>query len=261
MSDIQKLLDIMAALRNPQTGCPWDLEQDFRSVAPYTIEEAYEVAAAIDEGDLDCLREELGDLLLQVVFHARLAEERHGFTFADVVAGICTKLVRRHPHVFGDLRVASASAQRAAWETYKAQEQGRAPGGQQRVLSGVSRALPALARAAKLGRRAAAAGFDWPDADGVSEKVREEQQEVAAARTGGSATAVAEEIGDLLFAVANLARHLDVDPEEALRCANGKFEQRFGRLEDHVRSTGRTWEQFTPAELDGLWQEVKRSAG
>lgn len=261
MSDISKLLDIMAALRDPTHGCPWDREQDFGSIAPYTIEEAYEVADAIDRGDLDALREELGDLLLQVVFHAQIARERGAFAFADVVAAICDKLVRRHPHVFGEARIASAAAQREAWEHHKAREQGRGPGGPVRALDGVARALPALARAAKLGRRAGAVGFDWPDTQSVIAKIHEELAELEAARQAADSGALREELGDLLFATANLARHLDVDPEEALRRANRKFEVRFAEMEDQVRAAGGDWRAFSAVELDALWRAAKRSPG
>jgi MazG family protein len=258
MNDIYKLLDIMATLRDPQRGCPWDLEQDFGTIVPYTIEEAYEVADAIERGDLPALKDELGDLLLQVVFHARLAEESGAFSFADVAAGICDKLIRRHPHVFGDAIVDSAAAQRTAWEEHKAKEQNRMPGGGARALAGVSHALPALARAAKLGRRAAVVGFDWQNSDGVIDKLREELMELQAARTSGRLESVREELGDALFALANVARHLDVDPEEALRLANRKFEQRFEAVEDRVRDDGRAWRDFSSAELDDIWQIVKR---
>lgn len=254
---MQKLLDIMAALRDPVQGCPWDREQTFATIAPYTIEEAYEVADAIDRQDMAALREELGDLLLQVVFHARMAEEGGSFGFDDVVHAIADKLVRRHPHVFGDEHVASAAEQRDAWEALKAREQGRDAGGAQRVLGGVARALPALSRAAKLGRRAAGVGFDWPDMAGVLDKVREETVEVEEAARNDRAR-LAEEIGDLLFAVANLARHADVDPEEALRLANRKFEARFDAVEGRVRQSGRSWRDFSALELDEIWTQVKR---
>jgi MazG family protein len=257
MTNISNLLEIMAVLRDPQRGCPWDIEQDFRSIAPYTIEEAYEVAEAIDRSDLDALRDELGDLLLQVVFHAQMAAEQQAFSFADVVQAISEKLLRRHPHVFSDTVIASAAEQREAWESHKAREQGRGPGGSSRVLTGVSASLPALARAAKLGRRARSVGFDWPDASGVVDKVREEIDELAVARQSMDAEAVTEEIGDLLFSVANLARHLDVDPEEALRRANRKFEHRFAALEDRVRADGRAWREIDAGELDALWRQVK----
>lgn len=253
---MQKLLDIMAALRDPRRGCPWDREQTFASIAPYTIEEAYEVADAIDRDDMAALREELGDLLLQVVFHARMAEEEGAFRFDDVVESIADKLIRRHPHVFGDERIASAAEQRAAWETLKAREQDRDATGSKRVLGGVARALPSLARAAKLGRRAASVGFDWPDVAGVMDKVREEIGEFEEALRSDRCR-VPEEIGDLLFTVANLARHVDVDPEESLRLANRKFEQRFDRLEQIVRESGRAWADFSAAELDAGWNRAK----
>jgi MazG family protein len=254
MSSIQKLLEVMAALRDPVKGCPWDVEQDFRSIAPYTIEEAYEVADAIDRGDMQALREELGDLLLQVVFHARMAEEAGAFAFHDVADAIAEKLVRRHPHVFADERIASVGAQRVAWEAVKSRERGDAG-----ILAGVARAQPALARAAKLGRRAAAVGFDWPDSAGVAAKVREELAEFEAAPPG-AAESRAEEIGDLLFSVANLARHAEIDPEEALRRANCKFEQRFREVERRVAGSGRAWQDHTAAELDSLWNRAKSRA-
>lgn len=258
---IERLIAIMAALRDPQTGCPWDREQDFTSIAPYTIEEAYEVAEAIDhamdhandDGGFDALRDELGDLLLQVVFHARMAEEQGRFRFDDVAAAICDKLTRRHPHVFGDVKIESAAQQTRAWEALKAREQDREPGGERRVLDGVAHSLPALMRAAKLGRRAAAVGFDWSDLAGVADKVREELAEVEAAAPVDRA----EEIGDLLFAVANLARRADVDPEDALRQACRKFERRFDAVETQVRASARGWAEHTPAELDQLWIRAK----
>jgi MazG family protein len=252
MSSIEKLIDIMATLRHPQTGCPWDREQDFRSIAPYTIEEAYEVADAIDRQDIGALRDELGDLLLQVVFHARMAQELGVFQFHDIVDAIINKLVRRHPHVFGDDQIDSAAEQRVAWESVKALERGR-----ESVIDGVAGALPSLARAAKLGRRAASIGFDWEDMAGVAAKVREELGEVEATKPG-DAEHLSEEIGDLLFAVASLARHAEVDPEEALRRANRKFERRFTQLEQRVRQSGRDWAAFSAAELDDLWTQVKR---
>jgi MazG family protein len=256
---MQKLLDIMTALRDPVRGCPWDREQTFASIAPYTIEEAYEVADAIDREDLPALREELGDLLLQVVFHARMAEEGGAFRFDDVVDAIADKLVRRHPHVFGDERIASAAEQRDAWETLKAREQDRHAAGTRRVLGGVARSLPALSRAAKLGRRAAAVGFDWTDMAGVFDKVREELAEAEEAARSDRGR-LAEEIGDLLFTVANLARHAGLDPEETLRLANLKFERRFDQLEQEVRRSGREWRDFSAAELDERWSRVKHSA-
>jgi MazG family protein len=255
---IENLIKVMRDLRDPEQGCPWDREQDFASIAPYTIEEAYEVAEAIDRGDLQALREELGDLLLQVVFHARMAEELGVFRFDDVVDGIVEKLVRRHPHVFGDQRIDSAEEQRAAWEMAKAEERQRDPGAEAGLLDGVALALPALARAEKLGRRAAAVGFDWPDLAGVHAKLREEMTELEATVDQGDAAGRQEEVGDLLFTVASLARHLQVDPEEALRRANRKFEDRFRIVEEAVRKSGRQWAEFNADALDTLWREAKR---
>jgi MazG family protein len=254
MTPIEKLREVMAALREPGTGCPWDVEQDFRSIAPYTIEEAYEVADAIARNDIAGLRDELGDLLLQVVFHARMAEEQGAFAFDDVAEAIAAKLVRRHPHVFADERVGSAAAQSIAWEAQKARERGSAG-----VLDGVARALPALSRAAKLGRRASGVGFDWLDIGGVADKVREELAEFEAVPPGDVARRE-EEIGDLLFSIANLARHAGVDPEAALRAANDKFERRFRAVEGAVAGSGRAWDAFSAADLDGLWREAKTRA-
>jgi ATP diphosphatase len=258
MNDIKKLLDIMAALRDPETGCPWDREQDFASIAPYTIEEAYEVADAIDRGDLDELRDELGDLLLQVVFHARMAEEAGAFSFGEVVNSISAKMTRRHPHVFGDEKLDSAEKQRAAWEAHKKKERdaaGKAPG----ALSGVSLALPALVRAGKLGKRAAGVGFDWPDIKGVRDKIDEELAELDEARGSGTADEVNEEIGDLLFAIANFARHCGIDAEESLRAANRKFTNRFTELEKRVDADGRGWQEMRPENLESIWNAVKES--
>ncbi|RMF99292.1 MAG: nucleoside triphosphate pyrophosphohydrolase [Gammaproteobacteria bacterium] len=255
MDDIYKLLEIMAALRDPLRGCPWDRAQDFRSIAPYTIEEAYEVADAIDRGDLGALREELGDLLLQVVFHAQMASEQGAFDFADVVAGINAKLRRRHPHVFGAEQVATAGEQSLAWEAQKAEE--RAAAGATGTLDGVSQALPALRRACKLGQRAARVGFDWPDAGGPRQKLLEELAEVDAAAAGEDRARLAEEVGDLLFAAANLARKLGVEPEEALRQANRKFSRRFAAVEQSVRASGRPFADFSLQELDALWELAK----
>lgn len=257
MDSLEKLLDIMTALRNPETGCPWDIEQDFRSIAPYTIEEAYEVADAIDRDDLADLRDELGDLLLQVVFHAQMAREAGRFDFADVARAIGEKMVRRHPHVFGDETVASAEAQRQAWEQHKKRERAANPNSHAGVLEGVALALPALVRAGKLGKRAAGVGFDWPDADGVRAKVDEELGEFDAAREGGTHEAITDEIGDLLFSVANLARHCGIDPEASLRSANRKFTARFRDMEQRLSDQGRAWESLTPAEMENLWQAVK----
>ena len=264
---IEKLLDIMATLRDRSHGCPWDLEQTFETIAPYTIEEAYEVADAIARGALDELSGELGDLLFQVVFHSRMAEEAGAFAFGDVVAGICEKLVRRHPHVFepGAARV-GAGEQSRIWEEIKRYE--RDAEGADRVLADVPVGLPGLTRAAKLGKRAATVGFDWPDAAGVRAKIREELAELDAALDGGEAPvdggraargAVADEIGDLLFTVANLCRHLDLDPEVCARAANARFEKRFDYVEERVRERGGDWAGQNAEELDRLWQDAKRS--
>jgi len=250
---IDRLLAIMARLRDPERGCPWDREQNFATIAPYTIEEAYEVADAIERGDLAALKDELGDLLLQVVFHARIAEEAGEFAFEDVAAAIADKMVRRHPHVFGDADIRSVAAQNAAWEEHKAAER-QASGMAASVLDGVALALPALLRAAKLGRRAARIGFDWPDAAAVLPKVAEEIGELEAEIASGAGPRLEEEMGDLLFAVANLARKLDLDPETALRRATAKFERRFRRLERLAAERGLGPDLNA---LEALWQEVK----
>lgn len=254
-----RLLAIMARLRDPVSGCPWDLEQDFASIVPYTIEEAYEVADAVDRQAWDELRDELGDLLLQVVFHARMAEEAGYFDFNDVVHSISAKMERRHPHVFGETRIASAKAQRSEWERHKSAE--RAAIGVRpdlSVLAGVEQAVPALTRARKLGRRASTVGFDWPDSGSVLDKVNEELAELDAARMAGDPAGVREELGDLLFAVANLARHLDADPEEALRQANRKFERRFRQVESRVSESGKGWDGHDLASLEALWVLAKK---
>ncbi len=256
MGNLEKLLDIMARLRDPETGCPWDIQQDFRSIAPYTIEEAYEVAEAIDRQDLGQLRDELGDLLLQVVFHARMAEEAGSFDFEAVAGGIVDKLLRRHPHVFGEAEVTSAAAQTVAWEAHKEQE--RQTAGDTTVLAGVGLALPALLRAHKLCKRASRVGFDWPDAAGARLKVVEELAELADAEQSADPAAIDEEIGDLLFATANLARKLGVNPEEALRRANHKFEGRFATVEGEVRARGGDWSAFDLDTLDEFWALAKR---
>lgn len=255
--DVARLVEIMARLRDPQGGCPWDLEQDFRSIAPYTLEEAYEVADAIERGDLEDLREELGDLLLQVVFHARMASEQGAFDFADVVRGICEKMVRRHPHVFAGASVDSIAAQNESWERLKAEEKS-ARGRTQGLLDDVPVALPALTRARKLGARAARAGFDWPDATGPRAKVDEELAELDAVTNGvaGSA-AVADELGDLLFAVVNHARHLGVDPEAALRRANEKFARRFRHVEARLAESGLAPGDASLELMDRWWNEAK----
>lgn len=252
---IDRLLAIMARLRDPERGCPWDREQDFATIAPYTIEEAYEVADVIERGDMAALKDELGDLLLQVVFHARMAEEAGLFGFDDVAAAIADKMVRRHPHVFGDVEIASVSAQNEAWEAHKAAER-QARGEAGSVLNGVASAFPALLRAAKISRRAARIGFDWPDARTVIPKLHEEIAELEAELDRDAEPAVLEEeIGDLLFAAANLARKLDIEPETALRRATAKFERRFREVEALAAARG------IGADLDALealWQEVKK---
>ena len=253
---VERLLEIMAALRNPDGGCPWDLEQTFETIAPYTIEEAYEVADAIERKALDELRDELGDLLLQVVYHARLAAEAGAFDFADVVDGICDKMVRRHPHVFADETVEGSREQSEAWETLKRQEQD-AGSGNDRVLDGVPVGLPGLTRAVKLTRRAARVGFDWPSLAGVRAKVGEELSELDDAVADGDGEASAREMGDLLLAVANLCRHLDLDPESCARQANLRFERRFAQVEDRVREAGGDWEAFDLDALDRFWVAAK----
>jgi MazG family protein len=253
---IERLLEIMARLRDPAGGCPWDREQDFRSIAPHTLEEAYEVADAIERGDLEALRDELGDLLFQVAFHARMAEEQGAFGFDEVVGAICDKLVRRHPHVFGDAMVADAAEQTRAWERHKEAER-RAKGGAQGALADVPLALPALARARKLGARAAQAGFDWPDAAGPRAKIDEELAELDRVTDGADPARREAELGDLLFSVVNLARHLGVDPEAALRRASDRFGRRFEHLERALEARGRRPGEATAAELDRLWEAAK----
>jgi len=257
MHSIQKLLDIMVALRDAQNGCPWDREQNFRTIAPYTIEEAYEVVDAIDREDMSDLKSELGDLLLQVVFHAQMAKELGSFDFADVVEAIAEKMIRRHPHVFGDQVVDSAEAQRIEWEAHKKKERESAGKTLSGALDGISPSSPALIRAHKLGKRASSVGFDWPNDEGVRAKILEELAEIEEARDNNRPDHVAEEIGDLLFAVANLARHLGVDPENSLRAANRKFTARFREMERLANHQERTWDELTPAEMEGLWQHVK----
>lgn len=254
---MQKLLDIMARLRDPDEGCPWDLDQDFRSIAPYTIEEAYEVADAIERNDLHDLRHELGDLLLQVVFHAQMADEQGAFDFGQVVDGICSKMIRRHPHVFGDQKFANTEEQRADWERHKAAER-EEKGGSGNLLDGISPSQPGLSRAIKLGKRAATVGFDWPDAERVVEKVREELAELDQARNSNDQDKIEEELGDLLFSMGSLARHLGIDPETALRRAALKFESRFGQVEDRLREQGRPWQDVPLEELEDLWQQAKK---
>jgi ATP diphosphatase len=260
--DIAALLDIMAALRTPGSGCPWDLEQTFATIAPYTIEEAYEVADAIGRGDLGDLREELGDLLLQVVFHARMAQEQGAFDFGGVVDAITAKLLRRHPHVFGDAGGLKVEAVNALWERIKAQEKAeRAANGKAAetagALAGVPVGLPALTRALKLQEKAGKVGFDWNDPRAVLAKIREETDEIEGALGAPNGDAVAGEVGDLLFAVVNLARHVGADPEAALRGANRKFERRFAAIEQALAASGKSPREATLAEMDDLWNAAK----
>lgn len=256
---LQRLLGIMRRLRDPDGGCPWDCAQDFHSIAAYTLEEAYEVVDAIEREHPEELCDELGDLLFQVVFHARMAEERGWFDFAEVAAAIANKLERRHPHVFGAVEITSAEAQSLAWELHKRSE--RAQRGRNGILDGVPLALPALTRAAKLQRRAARMGLDWPDAQGVLAKLREESAEVEAAMAGDDVTALSAEIGDLLFTCVNLARHLEIDPEAALRSANSRFEARVGYVETGLDPAALVpgSQKIDPQLLDRLWNAAKRA--
>ena len=267
--DISRLIEIMAALRTPVTGCPWDLEQDFSTIAPYTIEEAYEVADAIQRGDLDDLREELGDLLLQVVFHARMGEEQGSFDFGDVVEAITTKMIRRHPHVFGDAAARGAGMAKGMWETIKGEEkaerrarrlaQGLDPEDQGKgLLDGVPVAHTALTRALKLQQKAATVGFDWKEAAPVLDKIEEEIGELREAMAAGRKAEIADEYGDLLFALVNLGRHLDVNPESALRGTNEKFRSRFHTVETALQAQGRSPAEATLEEMEALWQQAKR---
>lgn len=264
--DISRLIEIMAALRTPDTGCPWDLEQDFKSIAPYTIEEAYEVADAIDRNDMEDLKLELGDLLLQSVYHARMAEEAGEFNFADVVEAVTKKMIRRHPHVFGDETARSAGMAKGTWERIKSQEKAEIDAAKQArgnaqekaasLLDSVPNALPGLMAAVKLQAKAGKVGFDWNDPKAVIAKIREELVEVEQ-ELDSDQNALAEEIGDLLFAVANLARHLGVEPESALRAANMKFRRRFNSIEKNVEQTGHSMETADLETMEALWQEAK----
>ena len=260
---IDRLLAIMARLRDPEAGCPWDVEQTFATIAPYTIEESYEVAEAIEAGDMAALRDELGDLLFQVVFHAEMASEAGDFTFDDVVEAVADKMVRRHPHVFGDRRdIDSADAQTVNWESHKAAERhtrAARHGRPASALDGVTAALPALTRALKLQDRAARVGFDWPDLAPVLAKIEEELAELRdALADGGDPARLADELGDGLFVYVNLARHLKIDPEAALRGANAKFERRFRRIEALLAEAGRRPDEATLEEMDRLWDQAKR---
>jgi ATP diphosphatase len=263
--DIEELLALMATLRNPEVGCSWDVAQDFAGIAPYTVQEAYEVADAIARGDMADLRDELGDLLLQVVFHARIAEEAGHFAFPDVVAAVVGKMVRRHPHVFeadGTLLPAGSprrdpEAVARQWEAIKAQERRSKPTREASALAGIPLALPALTRAEKLSARAATYGFDWPDPEQVVLKVREEIDEVADAMANGTPEAVAEEVGDLLFSVANLARHLGIDPEYSLSKGNMKFERRFDAMAATLAADGRNLSDSDLDAMEAAWRAVK----
>ncbi|MCC0029019.1 MAG: nucleoside triphosphate pyrophosphohydrolase [Brucellaceae bacterium] len=265
--DIKSLLDVMAALRTPVTGCPWDLEQDFASIAPYTLEEAHEVADAIARGDMDDLRDELGDLLLQVVYHARMADEIGEFDFGDVVEAVTAKMIRRHPHVFGDKAGRSVAEVNVAWDEIKAQEKAdrrtrRAARGlpddsAKGQLDGVPPSLPSLSRALKLQQKAAKVGFDWGAAGPVLDKIEEEIGELRAAIAGGNPAEAADEFGDILFALVNLGRHLKVEPEAALRATNEKFRRRFAHIEARLAEQDRTPDEASLDEMEALWQEAK----
>ncbi len=258
--DIARLIEIMAALRAPGTGCPWDLQQSFDTIAPYTIEEAYEVADAIARGDLDDLRDELGDLLLQVVFHARMAQEQGAFDFADVVESLTAKLVRRHPHVFGEARGLTPKGVEGLWERIKAAERAEKAGsasGSETALASVPVALPALTRALKLQAKAGKVGFDWNDPLAVLAKIREEADEIERELAIADRATAAAEVGDLLFALVNLARHLDADPEAVLRATNSKFERRFAAIERALADRGKPPQTATLEEMDDLWNQAK----
>lgn len=256
MKEIDKLLEVMAALRDPQDGCPWDLQQNFASVAPYTVEEAYEVADAIERQDIAGLRDELGDLLFQIVFHAQMAEEAGEFNFDDVATAITDKMLRRHPHVFGSEEQRKAGPEAGSWEKIKASE--RVVDDDKSAVAGVAKALPALKRAEKLGGRASTVGFDWPDRKGVREKIREELAELEEAVGERDSEHINEEFGDLLFAVVNMARHLGVDPETSLTAANYKFEKRFRDMEQAVNASGDKLQEMSLESLDKEWRAAKR---
>jgi len=261
MHNIEKLLEIMAQLRNPQDGCPWDTRQTFASIAAYTVEEAYEVADAIARNDREELRHELGDLLFQVVFHARMAEEAGDFDFSSVVDAICDKMLRRHPHVFGSETERRMGAQPGSWERIKAEERAeKTARAAASALDGIARSLPALKRAEKLGKRASRVGFDWPDTSGVRDKIEEEFRELDEACQHEQADAITEEFGDLLFAVVNLARHLKVDPEQALNDANRKFEARFRGIETAANMQQTPLETLDLEAMEALWQTQKKPA-
>ncbi|HWG80861.1 MAG TPA: nucleoside triphosphate pyrophosphohydrolase [Stellaceae bacterium] len=263
--ELARLLDIMARLRDPEHGCPWDVQQSFATIAPYTIEEAYEVAEACERGDPAALKDELGDLLFQVVFHARMAEEAGLFDFNDVARATADKMLRRHPHVFGDAEIPDAAAQTVAWEERKAAERradAAAKGAAESALDGVGVALPALTRALKLQRRAARVGFEWRELKPILDKISEEVDELRAElETGAAPAPVADELGDLLFALVNLARRSEADPEQALRAACGKFERRFRRVEALLRASGRVPQATRLDEMEALWRQAKKEEG
>ncbi len=259
MSGIDKLREVMKDLRNPESGCPWDVEQDFSSIAPYTVEEAYEVADAIERNDMDDLRDELGDLLLQVVFHARMAEEAELFDFDDVATAIAEKMIRRHPHVFGSETERADGKKDGSWEQIKEAERSKST--DDSALAGVTKALPALKRAQKLGKRASRVGFDWPDRQGVRDKINEELEELEEAVGARDSADMEEEFGDVLFAIVNLARHLDIDPENALTRANYKFERRFRDMEAEIGQSGKRFRDFDLAALDKFWRAAKKRVG
>ena len=259
MSNINKLLEVMRKLRDPQDGCPWDVEQDFATIAPYTIEEAYEVADAIERDDMDDLRDELGDLLFQVAFHARMAEEGGFFDFEDVARSISDKMIRRHPHVFGSEAERAEGQLAGDWEEIKEKE--RSDSADNSALAGVAKGLPALKRAEKLGKRASRAGFDWPDRQGVRDKIQEELGELEEAVGLRDVDDMEEEFGDVLFAVVNLARHLNIDPEKALTSANYKFERRFRDMEIDIADTGKRLKNFNLETLDKFWRAAKKRVG
>jgi ATP diphosphatase len=259
MKDIQKLLEIIANLRDREHGCPWDVKQSFETIAPYTVEEAYEVADAIERKDMDDLRDELGDLLFQVVFHSRIAEEAGHFNFGDVLSGISEKMQRRHPHVFGSDGEVAQGKTDGSWEDIKALE--RSGAHDMSAMAGVAKALPALKRAQKLGSRASRVGFDWPDREGVREKIHEELDELEAAVGTREFGDMEEEFGDVLFSVVNMARHLEIDPEKALTVANYKFERRFRSMEADIKESGKRLRDFNLEALDKRWRAAKRRVG
>nr|CAD6415900.1 nucleoside triphosphate pyrophosphohydrolase [Rhizobium sp. Q54] len=269
--DISRLIEIMAALRDPKTGCPWDIEQNFQTIKPYTIEEAYEVADAIERNDLDDLCEELGDLLLQVVYHARMAEEADEFSFGDVVHAVTRKMIRRHPHVFAVSNAATPDAVKIQWDEIKAEEKreraerrarrGITEDSSQGFLGGVQRSQPALTEALKLQQRAAKVGFDWSEAEPILDKIEEEIGELREALRGGRKDKVADELGDLIFALVNIGRHVDADPEDALRGTNTKFRRRFSYIEAELRKAGESLEAATLERMEALWQAAKKNEG